>query len=320
MGRSAKISPIPVEYPKNFLTQEGSLAMKGYYRTPGTFRTFFPYLETPGYYRTGLDENAAYLDRLPKEERESEIKRIREDKARLEKKTGLDLSPTSDFYNYGSHLPDSKKVYPVKLGNGDLIFNLNDPMQEITWNWIRVYPAIATSLDAYRRGEYNQLLDVKWYVADDKAEARNTYSKKKAINDAITSFNTASPTKKKQIGRLMGLPITESTTEEEVYNLVDNKLKEAEIKEGDYKGRSVIAVFNDLFKMSDDRLEVKDIIDQAIRNSIYRIKAGSGRIYEGEREVAKSKQDLIDILLDQSNQEDLLALKSKLKYKKLASV
>lgn len=318
MGTTAKISPIPIEYPKNYLTQESILASKGYCRTPGTTRTFLPYMETPGYYRTGLDEKAAYLQRLPEEEREAEIARIKKDRTRLEEKLGISLAPTSAFYNYGNS--DERKVYPVKMGTGDMFFDLSDPMQEVTWNWIKVHPAIAKSLDAYRRGDYNQLLNVQYYVADDMAETKLMYSKKKAINDAITSFNQMSPTKKKQVGRLMGLPISESTREEEVYNLVDSKLKETELKGGDYNGRSVIVVFNELAKMSDERLKVKDLVEQAIRNSIYRVKAGSGRVYEGEAEVSNSKQELVEELLDPSNQEDLIALEFKLRNKKLASV
>ena len=319
MGTIAKISPIPVEYPKNYLTQESSLAAKGFYRTPGTTRTFLPYMETPGYYRTGLDVKAPYLQRLSEEERDAEIERIKKDRKRLEEATGLDLSPTSTFYNYGSR-EENRKVYPVKLGTTDTFFDFKDPYQEITWNWIKVHPAIAKSLDAYRRGDYNQLLNVQYYVADDMAETKLMYSKKKAINDAITAFNQMSPTKKKQVGRLMGLPVTESTKEEEVYNLVDNKLKETELKSGDYNGRSVIAVFNELAKMNAARLRVKDLVEQAIINSIYRVKIGSGRVYEGEAEVSDSKQKLIEDLLDPINQEDLIALEAKLRNKKLARV
>lgn len=316
MGITKKISPIKKTYSQDFHTLESSLAKYGYYRFPGTKRTFLPFKEA-GRYRTGLDEKAPYLMKLSKEEREAEIERIRADRKRLEELTGFDLSPTSDYYNYGSNLPEDEKVTPVKIGTQDKFFNLSEPMQEITWNWIKVHPAVAPSLDAVRRGEIHPD-SVQYFIADDEAEIRNTFAIKKKLNQAISLNDDLTPTKRKQIARLMGLPVAGNAKDEQVYNLIDTSLKEGEFISGEHKGINAVSLFLDLVGMKDDRLRVKDLVKMALANNIYRERA-NGRIYEGENEVASSVNALVDLLLKDENQEDLFALEKKLRIQVVES-
>lgn len=322
MSRQGKIAVIPKTYSQNFKTFESSLAAAGYNRAPGTNRYFIPHLDRNGKYRTGLDENALYLQKLPKEEREIEIKRIREDKARLEKALGVTgiLDSDSPFWNWAA--PASKlearfgvelRTDRVPLSNGDIIFDLSDPLKEITWNWLKVHPKIASSLEAYQRGDCDA--ECQYYVADEEAQNKATYSRKRIINKAIVDFEKLSPTKKKRIGRLMGLPVTEYTTEESVYNQMDTLLKETEFKSGEYKSLSPINIFNEIISLKDDILEVKDLIEEAIRYSVYRV-SGNGKITEGGVDVAVSKTDLLEYLLNDKNQNDLIILKKKVNEKK----
>ena len=44
--------------------------------------------------------------------------------------------------------------------------------------------------------------------------------------------------KKRKVARMLGLPVTEETKEEVVYNQVDNLLKQTEFKDGKYAGLS----------------------------------------------------------------------------------
>jgi hypothetical protein len=67
--------------------------------------------------------------------------------------------------------------------------------------------------------------------------------------------------------------------------------------------------------MDDKLVSAKDLVEQAIKHSIYRMTKG-GRITEGGQEIAKDKADLVDFLLDEKNQDDLFALQEKLKMKK----
>ena len=78
-------------------------------------------------------------------------------------------------------------------------------------------------------------------------------------------------------------------------------------------------MFNRFADMKENLLHIKDLIKQAIQHSIYRVKP-SGKIYEGEYEVAMDEEELLKYLVDEDHQEDLLVLEKKLKTKKLASV
>ena len=71
--------------------------------------------------------------------------------------------------------------------------------------------------------------------------------------------------------------------------------------------------------MKENLLHIKDLIKQAIQHSIYRLKP-SGKVYEGEYEVAMDEEELVKYLVDEDHQDDLLVLEKKLKSKKLAAV
>lgn len=317
MGKIGKISVIPKDYDGAFPTMEKSLRQRGYSRNPGTSKMMFPYKELNGKYRTGLDENAKSVLKIADDNlRKLEQKRIKELRAKLEDLTGIDLSPTSEYYNHSSKKP-GPHVQVVSLADGDNIFNLDDPWQYITYCWLSADPRIASSLAAYERGEYPH--DTQYYVNDEEVESAMIYKKKKTANDAIVKFSSWSLEKRLKIARLLDLPVGDNSREETVYNLVDNFLKAAQVDRGVHQGKDPLKVFGLYADLKDDLLYVKDLVEQAFKNHIYREKKG-GRVYEGELEVFRDKQELIDHLLDDNNQEDLIELEKKLKVKKLAEV
>lgn len=322
MGKLVKISPIKKGSAQSTIqTMETGLMQKGLTRIPGTGVFKFPYKELSGKYRTGLDEKAAYINRIQDPvEKEAEIERIKEWKKKLADAFGIDesqLEPTSKFWNYTLYRDsiDELHVTPVKLLDQDNAFDLDNPKQLLAFVWLRVHPTIASSMQAYERGEYGP--DVQWYVADDEVDNTVLYKKKQLINKAISELDAMSPSKMRKVARLMGLPVSEDTMEEMVYNLLDNTIKAVEIKTGEHKGVNPIQLFNRFAHMQESILEVSDLVEQAVTHSIYRLKTG-GKIYEGEMKVANSKADLVQHLLDEDNQEDLIALKDKVKAKKLA--
>ena len=323
MGKIGKVAPIVKQYGDQVNTIDQQLNKNGYQRFPGTMEMLLPYKEVNGRYRTGLDVDASYLLRLADEDREAEIKRITEDKKRIENVLGVPgiLNSNSIFYNFAvskeqlvAKFGTDLQVSPVKLTDKEEFFDGEEIGKEIAWNWLRVHPRIAPSLDAYKAGKVSS--DVKYYVVDDEAETRESYSKNREINKAIVAFESLSPTKKKQIGRQMGLPITESTKEESVYNLMSDVLREKEFKIGKLKGSSPLRLFNELIIMSDDRLKVKDLVTEAMTHSVYRPAQG-GKITEGGITVAESELDLVEILMREDKQQDLLILEKKLKVKKI---
>ena len=322
MGKLGKISTIKKEYNNAQLqTMQGGLAMKGLTRIPGTGVFKYPYKELDGQYRTGLDPNAAYIRRIADPlEREMEVERVTATRQRLEEALGdINLGPRSPFWNYGlaTSSDDSTHVQPVKLIDGDNFFDLSVPMQELAFSWLRVHPTIASSYQAWERGEYPA--DTQFYVADEEIENAVMFKKKQLINKAIIKFDSMTPDKKKKVARLLGLPVTDSSKDESVYNLVDNLLKQTEFKSGKYQGLNPVEVFTRFSDMKENLLHIKDLVKQAISHSIYRVK-NSGKIYEGEFEVAKDEDDLVKYLADDDHQEDLITLEQKLKSKKIAAI
>ena len=322
MGKTGKISTIKKDYNNSQLqTMQGGLSREGLTRVPGTGVFKYPYKEMDGQYRTGLNPEAAYIRRIADStERELEMERVAELRKRLEYALGdVDLGPRSKFWNYGlsQGVDDMMHVQAVKLLDGDNFFDFTNPMQELAFSWLRVHPTIASSYQAWERGEFPA--DTQFYVVDDEIENAVLYKKKQVINKAIVKFDSMSPDKKKKVARMLGLPVTEETKEEVVYNQVDNLLKQTEFKDGKYSGLSPIEVFNRFADMKDQLLSIKDLVKQAITHSIYRVKP-NGKVYMGELEVAIDEEELVKYLADEDHQDDLLILEQKLKGKKLATV
>ena len=322
MGKTGKISTIKREYNNSQLqTMDSGLSQKGFTRIPGTGVFKYPYKELDGKYRTGLDPDATYIKRIQDPtEKELEIERVTKLKEKLENEIGdIDLGPRSKFWNYGLSLSpdDQTHVQAVKLLDGDNYFDLSNAFQEIAFSWLRVHPTIASSHQAWERGEYPA--ETQFYVVDDEIENAVIFKKKQLINKAIVKFDSMTPEKKRKVARLLGLPVSEDSKEEVVYNLVDNVLKQTEFKNGKYSGLNPVEVFNRFADMKESLLHIKDLVKQAVAHSIYRIKP-NGKVYEGEFEIAKDEEDLIKFLADDDNQDELLVLEGKLKTKKLASV
>ena len=322
MGKLGKISTIKKEYNNSQLqTMQGGLAAKGMTRIPGTGVFKYPYKELDGQYRTGLDPNAAYIKRIADPlEREMEVERVTKLRDKLQAALGdVNLGPRSTFWNYGlsTSTEDTLHVQPVKLLDGDNFFDLSIPLQELAFSWLRVHPTIASSYQAWERGEYPA--ETQFYVADEEIENAVLFKKKQLINKAITKFEQMTPERRKKVARLLGLPVTDDTKEEAVYNLVDNVLKQTEFKSGKYQGLNPVEIFNRFADMKENLLHIKDLVKQAIAHSIYRVKP-TGKVYEGEFEVAKDEDDLVKMLSDDDNQDMLLILEQKLKTKKLAAL
>ena len=322
MGKAGKISTIKKDYSTTGQqTMQSELARNGISRFPGTGVFKFPYKEIDGKYRTGLDPSASYILRiLDPMERELEKERVTKLRAKLETNLGdIDLGPRSSFWNYSlsQYNGDTQHVQSVKLLDGDNFFDLDNAFQEIAFSWLRVHPTIASSYQAWERGDYDA--DTQFYVADDEIEEAVKFKKKQLINKAISKFDVMTPEKKKKVARLLGLPVTDASTEDLVYNLVDDILKQTEIKSGKYKGLTSIEVFNRFADMKENLLTVRDLVKQAITHSIYRIKP-NGKIYEGEFEIASDEDELVKHLMDDDYQDELLVLEQKLKTKKLAAI
>lgn len=314
MARTIKIAAIQKQYSPGFKTLESSLAEKGFTRSPGTHRYLMPSVEADGRYRTGLDPKAQYLNSMSEEDRKAELQFISDTLKKLKEEwPDTDFGPRSKVWSpFSDHTP---RVSHIPIGNSTVILNPDNSITDLlNYCWVRVCKDVAPSLERYQRGGY---AECQYYIANDEAETKSLFSKKKQINKAIVTFEEMTPTRQKQIARLMGLPVSDATTPEAVYNMMDTILKTPEFDEGEYKNMSTLSVFNDFVKMTDERLKVKDLIEQAIRHNIYR-KGTGDKIMEGSETVSASKEELANFLLDDNHQQDLIALETRIRQKKAA--
>jgi len=312
MSNTKAISPFVPKYKETSgKSALASLAQQNMLRIPGTGMLLQPHREASGAYRTGLDKNAIYIKQMSKDAAETEVAYIDSLLEKLNSYSGyqgVDFGPMSKVWNVWSDSP--VKANFKKLGNETIYLDLNNPQDLLDYCWLRVNPQIAKSRLAIEKGECPYC---QYYLVDETVETSLAYKKKVEINKAIAKLNSFSPTELKRMARLLGFPVTSSTTEERAYNLIDDLLKKSEFDSGEYKGRNTITVFNELSELNNDELEIRDLIKSAIRHNIYRTKGEE--IMQGSNLVATSESALVKVLISPDGQQDLMALKARVAQK-----
>jgi hypothetical protein len=288
--------------PANLRTLEGSLFQNGYNFIPGTVRKFFPRVDSRGVIRTGLDENSPkFRGILNLEAREQEIQRVTQLREYYESLLDESLAPTSTFY-------DEIKENGYTLEDGDNIFNMENPREAINFYWLLETEMVAPSLDDIDSGKVDTAI-VKFYVYNGEVETKTTFERKKRINSAIAELDRMSALKRKKIQKLIGLGLPADSTEEEVYNAVDEFLRTPATA----MDRDPIEEFTKIVSYSDDLLDVKALVKDLVDRNIVRIKGSI--IYEGEHVWSKSIEEFELFLTDPKNTEEYQAFKDKLKNK-----
>lgn len=315
MGKIGRISPIKRDISKAGGQSIGSsLSDKGYTMFPGTINGFVPYKERNGEYRTGLDPNALYIKKMPKEEAEMERARVTAMREELEALTGLDLSPKSEYYMkmWDSHFNEEERALYVKLTDQSNTFNLNNPQAAITFAWLRVHPEIAPNFSSWEKGISSHrcpyISQCKWFVDDEEFESEVAYKQKTLINKAINSLEGMSPTRQLKTAKLLGLPVTYNSKPELIYNELDSYIKAADSKG---KTSSNIRNFNTISQMADENLEIRFRIKEALDFNVYRL-GKAGKIYEGETVIGDNEDEVIEYFSSPKNQDDYLALQKKI--------
>lgn len=315
IGNIAKVVSIKKLSSDNKKTVANSLHEKGFNRQPGAAIRLHPYKEADERFRTGLDENAAYIDKMPEEQQPIERERIKTLRDKLERLTRLDLDSRSEYYTgiYGEKFGTRAVASSVKLKEGENVFNLDDSFDAIAFAWVSVHPFVAASYEHYRTGKAGP--GIQFYVSNPEVEDKIVYNESKSINKAIVELDNMTPEKMKMIGKLLGLPISENDTEHHVYIQLDKFIKSGEIKLGDNKGFRAIALFNNVINLKDDILVIKALIKDSITHGVYSMKAGI--IYEGTTVIANDEDMLLRKLASTKGQVEYLALEKKLEEKKI---
>ena len=288
--------------PSNMRTLEGSLYQNGYAFIPGTTRKFYPRVDSRGVIRTGLDENSPRIRAIfdPKV-KEAEVQRIKQLRDYYESILDESLEPNSTFY-------DEMKENGVTLEDGENIFNMENPREAVNFYWIMETDMVANSLDDIESGKVDTSI-VKFYVYNGEVETKVTFERKKKINSAIASLDKMSAVKRKKIQKLIGLGLPMDSTEEEVYNAVDEFLRTP----ASAMDRDPIEQFAKITSYSDDLLDVKALVKDLVDKNIVRIKGSI--IYEGEHVWAKSIEEFELFLTDPKHTEEYDSFKDKLKNK-----
>lgn len=288
--------------PSNMRTLEGSLYQNGYTFIPGTTRKFYPRVDSRGVIRTGLDENSPRIKAIfDPQVKEAEVKRIKQLKDYYEAILDESLEPNSTFY-------DEMKDNGFTLEDGENIFNMENPREAVNFYWIMETDMVANSLDDIQSGKCDTSI-VKFYVYNGEVETKVTFERKKKINSAIASLDKMSAVKRKKIQKLIGLGLPMDSTEEEVYNAVDEFLRTP----ASAMDRDPIEQFAKITSYSDDLLDVKALVKDLVDKNIVRIKGSI--VYEGEHVWAKSIEEFELFLTDPKNTEEYDSFKDKLKNK-----
>jgi hypothetical protein len=288
--------------PSNMRTLEGSLYQNGYAFIPGTTRKFYPRVDSRGVIRTGLDENSPRIRAIfdPKV-KEVEVQRIKQLRDYYESILDESLEPNSTFY-------DEMKENGVTLEDGENIFNMENPREAVNFYWIMETDMVANSLDDIESGKVDTSI-VKFYVYNGEVETKVTFERKKKINSAIASLDKMSAVKRKKIQKLIGLGLPMDSTEEEVYNAIDEFLRTP----ASAMDRDPIEQFAKITSYSDDLLDVKALVKDLVDKNIVRIKGSI--VYEGEHVWAKSIEEFELFLTDPKHTEEYDSFKDKLKNK-----
>jgi len=279
-------------------TLEHSLSKEGYSRIPNTSVFVTPDKDVYGKYKTGLDEDAQEILDLPEEERKIEQDRIRELRKNLEHALGEDLSPRSDFYRRIG------QEGGVRLKDSDNAFNLNHPREHVTFLWVSKIREVAPSLLHFEMGKVDP--STRWYVKNEDVEAKVEYQRKSKYNKAAGDLDKMTPSDMVTIGRILNLPVSNDMTREKIYNELDAYIS---------SNQQSLDKFAEVCALPEEMKKIKALIEDLLHHNILRERGLGGAILEGDENIAISKLELLDKLLNPKHQDLYIYYQTKLKQK-----
>jgi hypothetical protein len=316
-----KISSIKKQFAPDVTNLGSVLAEKGFSRSPGTKMGVSPYRETTGEYRSGLDPNAKYINFMAAEDKITERAKINGWREFIQMSLGEEFfhrEGRSAFYTDMYH-PDKMGTEQVcqkaYLSEGDNTFDLERVFELIQFAYLRVHPVfVARSYQDYQRGVASDT--VRFYVNDEDIETKLLYQDNLALDKAVTAMGTYSCSEKIKIARLMGVNVSHDSTEEQVYNVLSNFLKTTTHSSGDRLFN--VKLFNRISSLDPTTIQIRYLIDLGFSYNIYRTQ--KGRVFDGQNEVAETKEALAELLAKPKYQKELTALEERIKAVRQAEV
>lgn len=310
-----KISSVKREVNADFPSLAKSLSDQGRNRQQGTTMLIGPYKEKGGLFRTGMDKNAVYIKEMEKTDPEAAAQeRILVDSYRERAESlfaNISVAPDSKFYSDMSKKWGEDDVCKfASMRDGDNLYNLEDPYQLCVYAYLRVHPKVAPSGESLGSGKYTEAW---FYVNDGDIETKRAFKKKNQIFKAIAVLDGMSDDKKLVVARQCGLPVKESSSKEEVFNLLADYIDASKIA----KTQDNVVTFMKYADMKEDLLDVRNTVDLALIHNVIR-KNGKEGYYNGDQLLGRTKPDVVNYYTDINNQGDFLAIKEGIKLKKIA--
>lgn len=252
----------------------GNLNAIGKTRAPGA-RSFIT-IKSDGFgnYLTGLDENARKFLTLDPEVAAEVKEQIKAKRLRLEAALGVDLGPKSEYW---------EKIPPYAMLDEDNIFDLSDPSQEVTLAWLgEIKSLISPSLEEIKS---TKNYGAEFYIYSPEELIEKDFSKKKRVNEAVQTLDKLGELELRRVQYLLNLNVPNSSPYSEVYNTVDEYLREPK----QYGASDPIDNFNKVVSYDSETLNIKFLTKQLIESRL--LKQIGDSIMEGNNVIAKSVQD-----------------------------
>lgn len=266
----------------NEVSLAGALAKEGRTKVPGAAYSLLPVRDAKNNVITGIDENALSLQRIKDPEtlatEKARLKALREE---LEAQMNEDLSPSSAFWNdleYGL----GNTLYYLK--DGDNVFDMNNPMDVINYNWLVNVPIIARSLEEIESGKLDPTT-IQFFVYESDVQVSKDFNRKKRINAVVATLNDLGPIEIKKVAFMLNLKMPERSTYEEVYNTIDSFLHQ----DKKYGTADPVKEFERVTGYTPEVLNIKILIKQLLDERI--IKQSGNSLFEGANLIAKSIED-----------------------------
>lgn len=193
-----------------------------------------------------------------------------EDRIRLEKKLGYDLSPISDFW----------KTFFIRMTNNPLELDISDAYDELKYVFLKKHKLVADSLQ-------NKKATAEYVIINEEAEATEKNKKAKIRRDAYKAFDKLSNVDIKKALRLYGYKSEHISAEQ-----AEAKLTEL-VEENPQK-------FLDIWVNNKDR-DTQYLIEAAMSKNVIR-KNKSAYMY-GTDIIGNTIEDAVAFLNNPKNQE-----------------
>lgn len=207
-----------------------------------------------------------------------------EDRERLEKETGHDLSPE---YNPNKPHPFwSSPAAFVKLEHKTNIFDLSNPLDEIRVKILKASDLVANSQKEYDEGKFPL---AQFVIYDEREEVEMKASKAAIRRKVVIEADKLSATRKAEIIQIiLGLTVRNQSND-----YIDLKLDEAIDKDGPQR-------VLDLIKRDKARTSLHATVLEAIHKNVLR-KDGTA-VYYMDDQIGFDIESAIDYLQDSKNQ------------------